>query len=95
VLPACVPGAWGAWLRLLAEYGTMRLGAVLDFGIGCAADGCPVVPDTATAIAALAPLFASEWAESGRTYLVGGRPPAPGSRLRNEGLADTMRRLLH
>src|SRR5215472_13317780 len=29
LLPACVPGLFGAWLRLLAEYGTMRLGAVL------------------------------------------------------------------
>ena len=39
LLPACVPGAFGAWLRLLAEYGTMPLSEVLEFAIGYAAAG--------------------------------------------------------
>jgi gamma-glutamyltranspeptidase/glutathione hydrolase len=94
VLPACVPGAFGAWLRMLAEYGTMRLGEVLEPGIGHAAGGYPLTADSARAIATLTPLFATEWAESGRTYLVGGLAPQAGSRMRNEALAATMRRLL-
>src|SRR3954467_3310995 len=29
LLPACVPGAFGAWLKLLSDHGTMRLEDVL------------------------------------------------------------------
>jgi gamma-glutamyltranspeptidase/glutathione hydrolase len=94
LLPACVPGAFGAWLRLLAEYGTLPLRDVLGYAIGYAADGYPVLAPAAQTIAVFAPLFASEWAESGRTYLPGGTAPAPGSRLRNPALAATYQRIL-
>jgi gamma-glutamyltranspeptidase/glutathione hydrolase len=94
LLPACVPGAFGAWLRLLAEYGTLPLRDVLGYAIGYAADGYPVLPPAAQTIKMFAPLFAGEWAESGRTYLPGGAPPEPGSRLRNRALAETYRRIL-
>jgi len=94
LLPACVPGAFGAWLRLLAEHGTMRLSAVLDFAIGYASRGFPILSKTAQTIEALAPLFRQEWAESGRTYLQAGSPPVSGSRMCNGTLADTLRRLL-
>ncbi|MDQ1740527.1 MAG: gamma-glutamyltranspeptidase / glutathione hydrolase, partial [Pseudonocardiales bacterium] len=36
LLPACVPGAFGGWLRLLAEFGTKRLGQVMEAAIGYA-----------------------------------------------------------
>jgi len=94
LLPASVPGLFGAWLRVLAECGTMRLGAVLEPAIGLAAAGHPLVPDAARAIAALAPLFRTEWVESGRAYLLDGAAPPAGARVRNEVLAATMRRLL-
>lgn len=94
LLPACVPGAFGAWLRLLAEHGTMRLSTVLEFAIDYAANGYPILPAAAAAIEVLAPLFEDEWAESGRVYLRGGVPPAPGSRMRNELLADTYQRIV-
>jgi gamma-glutamyltranspeptidase/glutathione hydrolase len=94
LLPACVPGAVGAWLRLLSEYGTLRLGEVLAPALHYAEYGHPVLPKAAEMIAALAPLFRTEWAESGRTYLPNGEPPAPHSRLRNPALATTYRRLV-
>jgi len=94
VLPACVPGAFGAWLRLLAEFGTMPLAAVLEFAIGYAAAGYPILPAAAQAIELLAPLFEDEWPESGRTYLPHGSAPPAGSMVRNETLASTFRRLL-
>jgi gamma-glutamyltranspeptidase/glutathione hydrolase len=59
LLPACVPGAFGAWMRLLAEYGTLGLADVLEYAIGYAEHGFPLLADTADAINALAPLFAS------------------------------------
>ena len=94
LLPACVPGAFGAWLRLLAEYGTLPLREVLQYAIGYAADGYPILPAAAKTIEVFAPLFATEWAESGRTYLSGGAAPAPGSRVRNPVLAETYRQIL-
>lgn len=94
LLPACVPGAFGAWLRLLAEYGTLPLRDVLQYAIGYAADGYPILPSAAKTIEVFAPLFAGEWAESGRTYLSAGAAPAAGARVRNPVLAETYRRIL-
>jgi gamma-glutamyltranspeptidase/glutathione hydrolase len=94
LLPACVPGAFGAWLRVLAEHGTMSLAAVLESAIAYAAGGYPLVPDAARAIGVLVPLFQTEWIESGRTYLTSAGPPEAGSRVRNEALAATYLRIL-
>ncbi|HUZ39567.1 MAG TPA: gamma-glutamyltransferase family protein [Streptosporangiaceae bacterium] len=94
VLPATVPGAFGAWLRLLAEFGTLPLADVLEPAIGYADRGYPLLPPASATIAAMAPLFRTEWAESGRTYLPGGAVPAAGSRMRNPALAETYRRLV-
>lgn len=93
LLPACVPGAFGGWLRLLAEFGTLRLGQVMDAAIGYAERGYPLLPEAARVIATLAPLFQSHWPGSGAVYLRDG-VPAAGSRMRNEPLAATMRRLV-
>ena len=95
LLPACVPGAFSAWLRLLRDLGTVPLSTVLERAIGHAEHGYPLVADAARAIAVLAPLFRTEWPESGRTYLAGTGVPAAGDRVRNPALAATMRRLLH
>jgi gamma-glutamyltranspeptidase/glutathione hydrolase len=94
LLPACVPGAFGAWLRLLRDYGTISLSAALERAIGYAAAGYPLVPDAARAIAALAPLFETEWLESGRTYLTSAGPPAAGTKVRNSALATTLERIV-
>jgi gamma-glutamyltranspeptidase / glutathione hydrolase len=94
LLPAPVPGAFGAWMRLLAEFGTMPLGSVLEPAIGYASRGYPLLPNAAQTIAAMAPLFRTEWTESGRTYLPGGAAPAAGSRMCNQTLANTWERLV-
>lgn len=94
LLPATVPGAFGAWLKLLEQHGTLHLAQVLRYAAGYAADGYPVLPRAAEAIGVLAELFRDQWPESGRTYLVDGAPPRPGSLLRNPALAETYRRIL-
>ncbi|MEV1143560.1 gamma-glutamyltransferase [Micromonospora sp. NPDC049799] len=94
LLPATVPGAFGAWMRLLGEFGTMSLDSVLEPAIGYASRGYPLLPAAASTIGAMAGLFRTEWSESARTYLPGGAVPAAGSRMRNEVLADTYRRLI-
>src|SRR5690606_2646033 len=94
LLPACVPGVFGAWMRLLQEHGRLRIAEVLEPAIGYADGGYPLLPKAAGVIAALAPLFRDEWLESGRTYLQGGAAPAAGARVRNPALGVTYRRLV-
>src|SRR6059058_6211252 len=64
LLPAVVPGAFDGWLLMLRELGTWRLADVLEFAIGFATDGFPVVPRIAQAIAGVADLFRNEWTSS-------------------------------
>ncbi|MEU7658548.1 gamma-glutamyltransferase family protein [Streptomyces lincolnensis] len=94
LLPACVPGAFGGWLRLLAEFGTLRLADVLAPAITYAEEGYPLLPETAHAADVLAPLFRTEWTGSGQIYLANGAAPKAGSRFRNPALAQTYRQLL-
>ncbi|WP_030623003.1 gamma-glutamyltransferase family protein [Streptomyces sclerotialus] len=93
LLAACVPGAFGAWMRLLRDHGRLTPAQVLAPAIGYAEKGFPILPKAAQMIDVLAPLFREEWTESGRTYLRGGKPPAAGARTTNPELARTFRLL--
>jgi gamma-glutamyltranspeptidase/glutathione hydrolase len=92
-LPAVVPGAFDGWLLMLREFGTWRLADVLEFAIGFAADGYPVVPRIGNSIAAVAELFRDEWTSSADVFLADG-VPRPGSLFRNPQLAEAYRRVL-
>ncbi len=94
LLAACVPGAFGAWMRLLRDHGRLRVEDVLLPAIGYAEDGYPLPPRAAEMISVMAPLFREEWTESGRTYLDHGTAPSAGSRMRNPALGRTFRRIL-
>ena len=93
LLAACVPGAFGGWLRLLADHGTMPLRDVLEYAIDYAGGGYPLVPAIVQAIAQVEPLFRKEWPESARLYLSNGVPKA-NSLFRNPELARTYERIL-
>jgi gamma-glutamyltranspeptidase / glutathione hydrolase len=93
-LAAVVPGAFGAWLDLLARYGTLPLADVLGPAIGYARDGYPLVPAAVRTIATVQRLFAEHWPTSAATYLPGGRLPEAGARFRNPELAATYTRVL-
>jgi gamma-glutamyltranspeptidase / glutathione hydrolase len=93
LLAACVPGAFGAWMLLLGEHGTVRPRDVLEPAIGYAEGGFPALPTVGQAVGAAAPLFRAEWPSSAEVWLADG-VPAPGARLRNPLLAATWRRLL-
>jgi gamma-glutamyltranspeptidase/glutathione hydrolase len=94
LLAATVPGAFGGWLLLLREYGTLPLRDVLSYGLGYAAAGYPLVPAASWAIASVADLFREHWHTSAEVYLPGGGVPAPGSRFVNRALAATYERIL-
>jgi gamma-glutamyltranspeptidase / glutathione hydrolase len=94
LLAACVPGAFGAWLLLLREYGRLPLRDVLGYAIGYAESGYPLVPGISWGIASVADLFREHWTSSAQVYLPSGGVPAPGSRFANPQLADTYKRIL-
>jgi gamma-glutamyltranspeptidase / glutathione hydrolase len=94
LLAATVPGAFGGWLLLLREYGTMRLRDVLAYAIGYAESGYPLVRNISLAIAGVADLFREHWHSSAEVYLPDGGVPAPGTRFVNQALAATFQRVL-
>src|SRR6185312_2998137 len=90
-LAAVVPGAFGGWIAMLREYGTMDLADVLRYAIDYAEHGYPVVPAIAGAIRGVESLFGEEWTPSAEIYLP---VPDPGGLHRNRQLAETYRRIL-
>jgi gamma-glutamyltranspeptidase / glutathione hydrolase len=94
LLAACVPGAFGAWMLLLREYGTLRLRDVMDYAIGYAARGYPMLPAISVGISSVAELFRDHWPSSAEVYLPDGDVPAPGSLFANPALAATYQRIL-
>jgi gamma-glutamyltranspeptidase/glutathione hydrolase len=94
LLPACVPGAFDAWLLLLRDFGTLPLAEVIRFAIHYAEQGFPLLPRIVETIAGVEDLFAEEWPTSAELWLDGGRAPRAGTMWRNRTLAATYRRIL-
>jgi gamma-glutamyltranspeptidase/glutathione hydrolase len=90
-LAAVVPGAFGGWIALLREHGTLPLRDVLRFAIGYAEDGYPAVAGIGDAIRRVEPLLRDDWTTSADVYLPA---PEPGKLHRNRTLAETYRRIL-
>ena len=90
-LAAVVPGAFGGWMAMLRDHGTLPLRDVLRFAIGYAEEGYPLLPQIAGAIRNVEQLFRDEWTPSASVYLP---VPAPGSLHRNPALAATYRRIV-
>ncbi len=76
VLGACVPGAFGGWMRLLRDYGTWNVGSVMEYAIGYAQRGFPTPPRMAQTIDAIAGTFEEHWPTSAAHYLGRHRPVA-------------------
>jgi len=94
VLSAPVPGAFGAWLTLLRDYGGKSLREVLSPAIGYAENGFPLLFPTAFQIAMLQETLWEDWPSSAAVYLPGGRVPDAGDVFRNIALGNTYSRLL-
>jgi len=90
-LAAVVPGAFGGWIALLREHGTLPLRDVLRFAIEYAEHGYPAVAAIGDAIRKVEPLFTDDWTTSVEAYLPA---PEPGTLHRNRALAETYRRIL-
>jgi len=94
LLPATVPGAFGAWLALLRDHGTWELHDVLAPAIAYAETGFPLVPRISQAILAVESLFRTDWTSSAAVWLPDGRVPRPDGMLRTPAIAQTYRRIL-
>src|SRR6516165_8894114 len=94
LLAAAVPAAFGAWMRLLRDYGTMPLADILAPAIGYAEHGYPMARRISETIGVVADMFRGEWPSSAAVYLPHGAPPVPGRLFRNPALAAMYRRVL-
>jgi len=94
LLPATVPGAFGAWLTLLRDHGTMTLAQVLRPTIEYARDGYPLVARAVQAIVSVRKLFETEWKSSAQVWIPGGRVPRPMETFVNRALASTYQEVL-
>ncbi len=94
LLPAVVPGAFGAWMRLLADFGTMSVRDVMGPAIAYARDGHPLLSGVSDVIGTMAGFFRTEWPSSAAVYLQDGAVPAPRSLFRNSVLAATYSRIV-
>lgn len=94
LLAACVPGAFGAWLTMLRDWGTVPLRDVLEPAIHYARHGHPLLANTAGTIASVRELFINEWPSSAAIFLRGGDTPPAGSLFANPALADFYERVL-
>ena len=88
--PRACPAPSAAGCGSSREFGTWRLADVLEFAIGYAEHGYPVVPGIPLTIRAAEPLLRG-WPGSAGLYLP---PPEPGSLFRNPALAATYRRIV-
>jgi len=94
LLAACVPAAFGTWMLLLERYGTLRLRDVMEYAIGYAGNGYPMLGTASAAVTAVADTFREHWPSSAAVYLPGGSAAAPGARFANPDLAAAYGRLL-
>jgi gamma-glutamyltranspeptidase/glutathione hydrolase len=94
LLAACVPAAFGTWMLLLERHGLLRPRDVMEYAIGYARDGYPMLGAASAAVAAVADTFREHWPSSAEVYLRGGAAPAPGSRFSNPDLAAAYTRIL-
>lgn len=93
-LAAAVPGAVDAWLLLLRDHGTWELAEVLDFAIGYARDGHPVLARVGSTVSAVSALFSEHWPTSADLWMPDGRIPHEGELMRNPAHARTLQRLV-
>lgn len=93
LLAACVPAAFGTWMLLLERYGTLPLRSVMEYAIGYAEHGYPMLPSASDVIASVAKTFRDHWPGSAEIYLSAG-VPAGGSRFTNRPLAAVYQRIL-
>jgi gamma-glutamyltranspeptidase/glutathione hydrolase len=94
LLAAVVPGAFGAWMATLRDYGTITVAEALAPAIDYARRGMPVHEGAADSIARNASKFHERWPSSAEEFLVDGRAPRPNELLRRPRYAEMLDRIV-
>jgi gamma-glutamyltranspeptidase/glutathione hydrolase len=94
LLAACIPGAFGAWLTLLRDWGTVSLRTALEPAIQYAKHGHPILGGAVDTINSVRELFLSEWHTSAAVFLQNGAAPEPGCLFSNPTLANLYARIV-
>ncbi len=87
-----VPGAVDAWFRLLGDYGTKDMAALLAPAIHLAEEGCRITPRVAFDFLHGAAKAAKD-PHTARVFIRDGKLPALGETLRQPALAASLRRI--
>jgi gamma-glutamyltranspeptidase / glutathione hydrolase len=87
-----VPGAVDAWFRLLSDFGTREMGALLQPAIRLAEEGCAVTPRVAFDLTRACAQIADD-PVAAPLFLRGGKPVTLGETVRQPLLAATLRRI--
>ncbi len=85
-----VPGAIGAWAQLVKDHGTRSLGEILAPAIKLADEGYIVQSRVAWDWNRNVPVAAKD-PDAAKSFLIDGKAPVAGARMRNPGLAATLR----
>ena len=94
LLATVIPGAFGAWMLMLRDHGSLPLREILAPAIYYARHGHTILPRVANTIASLHDFFRDEWPTSYATWLPGGVATVAGRLFKNPDLADTWERVL-
>jgi gamma-glutamyltranspeptidase/glutathione hydrolase len=94
MLAVCVPGAFGAWMTLLEQFGRLTLEEVMTPALRYARGGFRLLPRAAATIAAQRQNFLDYWPTSAEVYLDHGQAPSGNSQWRNLLLAESYERIL-
>jgi gamma-glutamyltranspeptidase/glutathione hydrolase len=93
LLPAVVPGAFGAWMRLALADGTLPLRTLAEPALTMA-QAHPLCAGASAAIRGVAEIFRAQWPGSASLFLPHGRIPEPGALFSNAAWASTLDRLI-
>src|SRR5260370_14867608 len=77
LLAPCVPAAFGTWMLLLLRHGRLRLRDVMQYAIGYAGEGHPMLGSASAAAAAVAGTIRDHWPTPAYRYQRDGPAPAP------------------
>ena len=94
LLAPCIPGAFDAYMLMLRDYGTMRLGDVLAPAIAYASGGHPLLERASATIATVRAQFLEHWPTSAALWLQQSEVPPAGCLFKNPVLAETYARVL-
>jgi gamma-glutamyltranspeptidase/glutathione hydrolase len=93
LLPAVVPGAFGAWMQLALADASLPLRILAEPALDYAR-GHPLAAGASAAIAGVADIYRRQWAGSAALFLPGNRVPRGGEIFSNPVWAATLDRLI-